>query len=88
MAEQLSNGIFPSITYGVYEFDVLSLKKVFAGLTIESTDGKLGIVTGVNKKTIPVTYVNHISVAGSPQGFKSSTATQARSNGYEDRLLD
>lgn len=85
MAKQLSNGIFPQITYGIHHSDVLSFDSVFAGQIVESLEGKPGIVTGVNKKTIHVTYVNHISVSNSPQVFKSSDASfeQARSKRSE-----
>lgn len=85
MAEQLTNGIFPQITYGVHDADVLSFETAFEGQIVESTEGRLGIVTRVNKKTIQVTYVNHITVAGSPQGFKTTNATfeQARSKRSE-----
>ena len=81
MAEQLTQGNFPHITYGVHDSSVLSFENVFEGQIVESTEGRLGIVTVVNKKTIHVTYTNHITVGGSPQGFKPSTATfeQARS---------
>lgn len=75
LAEQLKDGVFPHITYGVYDADALTFDTVAAGQIVESNDGKLGIVTGVNKKTIHVTYKNGQSVAGSPQGFKASDAT-------------
>ena len=84
MAEQLAKGEFPHITYGIYEANALTLDKVFAGQIVEDKDG-LGIITGVNKKTISVTYANHVSVDASPQHFTSSDATfeQARSKRSE-----
>ncbi|MDX1699618.1 MAG: hypothetical protein R3250_03320 [Melioribacteraceae bacterium] len=81
MAEQLSRGDFPQITYGINDPNALTFDNVLPGLIVESKDGKVGIVTGVNKKTINVTYNNHVSVQGSPHLFKKSDVPfeQARS---------
>jgi len=75
MAQQLKDGVFPSLTYSLNDENALSLNTVSSGLIVESNDGKLGIVTAVNKKTIAVTYKNGVSVTGSPQMFKTSDAT-------------
>jgi hypothetical protein len=74
LAEQLSSGKFPSVTYSIGDANALSIETAYAGLIVESNDGKIGICTAVNKKTIHVTYQNHISVAGSPTIFKASSA--------------
>ncbi|MCM3358068.1 hypothetical protein [Psychrobacillus sp. MER TA 171] len=85
LVEQLNTGIFPHITYGVYEDNVLTFDTAFPGQIVEATDGKLGIITAINKETINVTLKNGISVQGPPAAFKSSTATfeEARSKRNE-----
>lgn len=85
MAEQLTNGQFPYITYGISDANALTIDKVSPGKIVESTEGRLGIVTGVNKNRMNVTYVNNISVLAPPENFKSSDATfeQARSKRSE-----
>lgn len=91
MIEQLQNGQFPSITYGINDADSLTFNNVLPGMIVESTsDRKLGIVTGVNKKTINVTYKNFISVQGNPNLFKLSNATfeEARSERDKIRIED
>ena len=82
MAEQLLNREFPHITYSITDLDSLTFDKVYAGQIVETDkDGTLGIVTGVNKKTINVTLINHRNISGAPQFFKTSKATfeEARS---------
>lgn len=81
MAEQLATGKFPQITYSINDSNALSINNVLPGKIVESKDGNVGIVTGVNKKTINVTYTNHRSVQGPPENFKTSDIPfeQARS---------
>lgn len=81
MAEQLTTGKFPHITYSINDANALSFDNVLPGKIVESKDGNVGIVTGVNKKTIAVTYTNHRSVLGPPENFKASDIPfeQARS---------
>ena len=81
MAEQLATGKFPHITYSISDANALTFENAFPGQIVESKDGNIGIVTGVNKKTINVTYTNNRSVQGSPGIFKLSNVPfeQARS---------
>ncbi|MEK5217725.1 hypothetical protein [Psychrobacillus sp. FSL H8-0487] len=82
MAEQLAKGVFPQITYSITDVGSLTFENVYAGQIVErEDDGTLGIVTGVNTKTIHVTLINHRSLSTRPQYFKESKATfeEARS---------
>lgn len=80
--EQLTAETMPRVTsYSVGTADALIFDTVYAGQIVESNEGKLGIVSQVNKKTIYVTYQNGDAVSGSPVFFKPSDATfeEARS---------
>lgn len=80
LIEQLEKQ-FPQFSYSVSEGEVLTIDTAHAGMIVECNEGKKGIITGVNQKTINVTYSNGVSVSGSPQLFKPSEATfeEARS---------
>ena len=56
---------------------------------LESKDGNVGIVTGVNKKTINITYTSHRSVQGPPELFKTTDIPfeQARSKRKKSNIV-
>lgn len=64
------------------------IDNVLPGKIVESKDGNVGIVTGVNKKTINVTYTSHRSVQGPPELFKTTDIPfeQARSKRKESSI--
>lgn len=76
MAQQLMVGKFPKITYSIIDANALTFDTVYEGLIVVSDEGKLGIVTGINKKFINVYYTNGIGVSGPPQLFKTSNGLQ------------
>lgn len=76
LVAQLSAESMLRITsYTVGAADALDFETVFTGQIVESSDGKLGIVSQVNKKTIYVTYTTGATVQGPPTLFKASEAT-------------
>jgi hypothetical protein len=72
---------FPHFSYSVSEGEVLTMDKARIGTIVEDDKGNIGIITGVNQKTISVIYNDDRHVQGSPQLFKLSAATfeEARS---------
>ncbi|MEK5209741.1 hypothetical protein [Psychrobacillus sp. FSL H8-0510] len=71
MAEQLAIGKFPFINYRINESNSLTIDKVLPGMTVESEDGDVGIITAKYKVKIDVTFANNRSVQGSASIFKS-----------------
>ncbi|WP_028393979.1 cupredoxin domain-containing protein [Bacillus cihuensis] len=85
LTEQLTNSIFPHITYAINDADVLTHESAFPGMIVETNNGDKGIITAVNRKNLNVTLTKHRSVSGPPQAFKKSSATfsDARSLRHE-----
>lgn len=74
--EQISIASLPHVSsYSVGSVNALSFETVFTGQVVENNDGKCGIVTQVNKKTIYVTYPSGVTGSGSPSLFISSDAS-------------
>lgn len=80
VVEQI-NTKFPSCTYSISGVGALSFETAYPGTIVSDNNGDLGIVTGVNQKTINVTLTGGRGVYGAPNLFSVSEATfeEARS---------
>lgn len=63
---------FPGFSYTVTDEDSLSFETVNCGDIVEGADGEVGIVYGINPKTIEVMYTGGRAVKGHPSLFKKS----------------